>query len=80
MKGVVEEEDRAEEDTAPAGTEVEIPLGIVIARIVVVSGIGIAAALGIFFLVGGIWIPAAVALAATVLFLALMFAVEKLAE
>lgn len=60
--------------------EIEIPLGIVIARILVVSGIGISAALAIFFLIGGIWVPGAIAFAVTAVFLALMFAIEKLAE
>lgn len=60
--------------------EVEIPLGIVVGRILIVSGIGISAALAIFFLIGGIWFPGAIAFAVTVVFLGLMFAIEKLAE
>lgn len=58
----------------------EIPLGIVMARILIVSGMGFAGALMIFFLVGGFWLVAAVSAAATVLFLFLMFAVERYAE
>lgn len=69
-----------EEGAEPGATEVEIPLGIVLARILVVSGIGVSAALAIFFLVGAIWIPAVFALVATIVFLGLMFGVEKLAE
>jgi hypothetical protein len=78
---VVEQQEAAAEaePEAPA-SEVQIPLGIVIARILVVSGIGVAAALAIFFLVGAIWIPAGIAFVATVVFLALMFGIEKLAE
>lgn len=83
-EGAVEVDEPAEPeddlDAESATTEVEIPLGIVLARIVIVSGIGIAAALAIFFLVGGIWVPAAVAFVATAVFLGLMFGVEKLAE
>lgn len=69
-----------DETEVSGATEAEIPLGIVLARIIVVSGIGIAAALAIFFLVGAIWIPAMIALVITVVFLGLMFGVEKLAE
>ena len=58
----------------------EIPLGIVMARILIVSGMGFAGALMIFFLVGGFWLVAAAAAAATVFFLFLMFAVERSAE
>jgi hypothetical protein len=58
----------------------QMPLGIVIARILVVSGIGFAAAFAIFFLVGGIWLPALVSIVATVVFLVLMFAIERGAE
>lgn len=54
-----------------------MPLGIVVARIIVVSGMSFAAALAIFFLVGGLWEIALAALAATVLFLVLMFAIER---
>ena len=58
----------------------EIPLGIVLARILVVSAMSFAAALAIFCLVGGIWIVAGLAAIATVFFLLLMFGVERLAE
>lgn len=75
------EEHTLEDDPEPSpGTEVEIPLGIVIARIIVVSGMGIAAAFAIFFLVGGIWTPALISAVATVVLLGGMFGIEKLAE
>ncbi len=57
-----------------------MPVGIVVARIVVVSGMGFSGAFAIFFLVGGIWLPALAAAGATVLFLFLMFAIERGAE
>jgi len=63
-----------------ASTDLEIPLGIVVARIFIVSGIGIAAALAIFFLIGAIWLWGIVAAAITVVFLFLMFAIERFVE
>ena len=57
-----------------------MPLGIVIARIVIVSGLAFAAAFAIFFLVGGLWLLAVVSVAATVVFLLLMSAIERGAE
>jgi hypothetical protein len=58
----------------------QVPLGIVFARIVVVSGRGIAGALAIFFLIGAIWLPALISMAVTVVFLFLMFFIERGAE
>jgi hypothetical protein len=66
-----------EEDAAP---RLEMPLGIVVARIVVVSGMSFAAAFAIFFLVGGFFLIAGAALVATLVFLGLMFAIERSAE
>ena len=66
-----------EEPTPPPR---QIPMGIVVARILIVSGLGFAAALGIFLLVGGLWELGLAALAATLLFLLLMFAVERGAQ
>jgi hypothetical protein len=66
-----------EESPVPARP---VPMGIVVARIVTVSGIGVAGALAIFLLVGGLWLPGLAALGATVLFLFLMFAIERAAE
>ena len=60
-----------------ASTDLEIPLAIVVSRILIVSGIGIAAALSIFFLIGAIWLAGIVAAAVTVVFLFLMFAIER---
>lgn len=57
-----------------------VPMGIVVARILIVSGIGVAGALAIFLLVGGLWPPGLAALAATALFLFFMFAIERAAE
>ncbi|MFQ5472401.1 MAG: hypothetical protein ACE5FA_05900 [Dehalococcoidia bacterium] len=77
----------AEQPDAPAdpeldatSTDLDIPLGIVVSRIFIVSGIGIAAALSIFFLIGAIWLWGVVAAAVTVLFLFLMFAIERFIE
>jgi len=56
-----------------------MPIGIVIARIVVVSAMSFAGALAIFFLVGGLWLYALVAVAATLVFLFLMFVIERAA-
>ena len=68
-----------QEEPTPPPTK-PIPLGIVVARILVVSGMSIAAALGVFFLVGGVWQIALPALAATLVFLLLMFVIERAAE
>ena len=64
-----------EEEPLPPSRQ--MPLGIVVARILVVTGLGFAAALGIFFLVGGLWQIGLAAAAATLLFLVLMFAIER---
>jgi hypothetical protein len=58
----------------------QVPLGIVFARIVVVSGMGFSAALGIFFLIGAIWFPALICTAVTLVFLFLMFFIERGAD
>lgn len=58
----------------------QVPLGIVFARILVVSGMGITGALAIFFLIGAIWLPAAISLGLTIVFLFLMFFIERGAE
>ena len=75
-----------QEDSAPGGPDEEpspvrqMPIGIVIARILVVSGMAFAAAFAIFFLVGALWLLALVSIAATLVFLLLMFAIERGAE
>ena len=58
----------------------QVPLGVVFARIVVVSGMGITGALAIFFLIGAIWLPSAISLGLTIVFLFLMFFIERGAE
>jgi hypothetical protein len=58
----------------------QVPLGIVFARIVVVSGMGFAAALAIFFLIGAIWLPALICVGVTLVFLFLMFFIERGAD
>ena len=75
-------EDAASAETEPdeAPTVRQMPLGIVIARILIVSGMAFAAAFAIFFLVGALWLPALVSAIATALFLVLMFAIERGAE
>ena len=67
------------EEEAPT-QERQMPLRIVISRITVVSGMSFAAALAIFFLVGALWLPALAASGTTIVFLALMFAIERTAE
>ena len=78
---------KVQEDAAPVGGPDEepspvrqMPIGIVIARIVVVSGMAFAAAFAIFFLVGALWLLALVSIAVTLVFLLLMFAIERGAE
>lgn len=58
----------------------QVPLGIIFARIVVVSAMSFAAAGAIFFLIGAIWLPALACAAGTVVFLFLMFFIERGAE
>jgi hypothetical protein len=58
----------------------QVPLGIIFARIIVVSAIGFAAAGAIFFLIGAIWVPALACAGVTVLFLFIMFFIERGAE
>ncbi len=57
-----------------------MPLGIVVARILVVSGLSFASALGVFFLVGGLWLIGLAALGVTLVFLLLMFVIERGAQ
>ena len=58
----------------------QVPLGIIFARIVVVSAMSFAAAGAIFFLIGAIWLPALACAAATGVFLFLMFFIERGAD
>lgn len=57
-----------------------VGLPLVVARIVVVLGLGFTAAVGIFWLVAGYWREGLVSLGAALAFLALMFVVERRAE
>ena len=68
-----------QEEPTPPPTK-PIPLGIVVARILIVSGMSFAAALGIFFLVGGVWQIGLAALGVALVFLFLMFAIERGAQ
>lgn len=79
MAGSRGEDKLEEEEPAPPPAQ-PIPLGVVVARIVIVTGLSFAAALGIFFLVGGLWQIGLAALGATLLFLFLIFAIERGAE
>jgi hypothetical protein len=58
----------------------QVPIGIIFARIIVVSAMSFAAAGAIFFLIGAIWVPALACAGVTVLFLFLMFFIERGAE
>jgi Na+/serine symporter len=76
-----------QDDPTPTGLPEEepaavrqMPIGIVIARILVVSGMSFAAAFAIFFLVGALWLLALVSIGVTLVFLLLMFAIERGAE
>jgi hypothetical protein len=74
------ERDYEEEDEADIPLGPQMPVGIVLARITTVSGMSFAAAFAIFFLVGGIWLLALAGLAGTIIFMALMFFIERGAE
>jgi len=53
---------------------------VVIARILIVSGIGFAAAIGLFLLIGGAWQVGLLSLVAMFLFIFLMFLLERGSE
>jgi hypothetical protein len=72
------EEDELDESYVPLVRQV--PLGIIFARIVIVTCMSFAAALAIFLLVGGFWLTALACVGATIFFLFLMFFVERFAE
>jgi uncharacterized membrane protein len=57
-----------------------VPVYLVIARILVVSGMSFAAAAAIFFFLGGVWQVGLPALGVALVFLALMFLVERSAQ
>ncbi len=54
-----------------------VPVPLVIARIVAVTGVGFCAALGVFLLLGGVWALGLAFLGATLFFLSLMFVIER---
>ena len=56
-----------------------LPPLIVLLRITAVMGIGFAAALGIFLLLGGLWQGGLASLGALLFFLCLMFFIERAA-
>ena len=77
----VKSEYDTEEDEEFAGTLVrQVPLGIVFARIAIVTSMSFSAALAIFLGVGGFWLEALACAGVTLLFLFLMFFVERFAE
>ena len=55
----------------------EIQIWVVVARIVAILGMGLTIALGILFLLGGIWLWGVGAFLLSVPFFALMFGVER---
>lgn len=69
-----------EEKTPNGRPSGRIPLPLVVARILIVSGIGFAAALGMFLLIGGAWQVGLLALGAMLVFIFLMFFLERVAE
>ena len=58
----------------------QVPLGIIFARIVIVTAMSFAAALAIFLAVGGFRLTALASVVVTLFFLFLMFFVERFAE
>ncbi len=56
-----------------------VSIFVVIARIVVVTGMSISGAIAIFFFVAGVWQVGLPALGLSVLFVALMFFIERAA-
>jgi uncharacterized membrane protein SirB2 len=58
----------------------KMALPVVVARIVAVSGMGLAAAIAILAFVGGLWLAGLVAVAVTALFMGMMFLIERGAE
>jgi hypothetical protein len=73
-----EDEDGYQGDAARGAPPARgVPIGIVLTRIVVVTGMGFSAAWAIFLLVAAIWVPAMIATGLTLIFLVLMFAIER---
>lgn len=57
-----------------------VPLFVVVARILIVTGMSFSAAAAVFFFVGGVWQVGLPSIGASVVFLVLMFLVERVAE
>ncbi len=57
----------------------KVGLPVVVARILVVTGVGLTAAVGLFLLIGGVWQLGIPFLAAMFLFIFLMFLLERFA-
>lgn len=55
----------------------KVPVSIVVGRILFVTGLSLALAIGFLFLLGGIWLWGVVALLCALPFLGLMFLVER---
>ncbi len=60
----------------------QVPMAMVIARILIVSGVGLSASIGILFLIAGgdLWKIGLPLLGLTALFIGLMFIIERAAE
>ncbi len=56
-----------------------VPIFVVVARIVVVTGMSISGAVAIFFFVAGVWQVGLPALGLALLFMVLMFFIERVA-
>ncbi len=75
-----EDDDGVDDEALSVALLRQVPIGIIFARIIVVSAMSFAAAGAIFFLIGAIWVPALACAGVTVLFLFLMFFIERGAE
>ena len=62
----------------PEGTGVPVPIPLVLSRIVVVTAVGVASALGLFILMGGWWVVGGIVFGSTFAFIFLMFYIERL--
>jgi len=54
-----------------------VPIPLVVARIVAVTGVGFCSAFGVFLLLGGVWVLGLAFFGATLFFLGLMFFIER---
>ena len=58
----------------------KMALPVVVGRIVAVSGMALGAAIAILAFVGGLWVAGLIAVGVTVLFMGMMFLIERGAE